>query len=76
MIVTAGGIGLPSLNQYVLGHMTCAIEDAPLDEDALAPYARTCDIAAEISLEDFKARLLRYETDVHVGTGCLRWRLR
>src|SRR6202045_3329876 len=67
MIVTAGGIGLPGLNQHVLGYVARAIEDAPLDDDALAPYAGTCDIAAEISLEDFKARLLRYETDVHVG---------
>src|SRR6266851_5613249 len=73
MIVAAGGIGLPRLNQHVLGKVARAVEDAPLDDNTLASHAGTCDVAAEIILEDFKARLLRYQTDVDIGTGRLRW---
>jgi hypothetical protein len=51
--------------------VTGAIEDPPLDDDALTHGIRTGDIAAEIILEDFEARLLRDETDVHVGAGSL-----
>ena len=39
-------------------------------------HAGTRNVAAEIICKDFEARLLRYEADVHIRTGRLRWRLR
>ena len=76
MIVATGRIGLPGFDQNVLCHVAGAVEDPALDDDALASDVRTGDVAAEIVLEDFKAGLLRDETDMHVGTGRLRRRLR
>src|SRR6202165_4140504 len=76
MIVTAGGIGLARFNQHVLCNVARAVEDPPFDDNTLARHAGACDVAAEIILEDFKAGLLGYETDVDVGAGRLRWRLR
>src|SRR5882724_9373005 len=76
MIVAPGGIGLPRLDQHILGNVARAVEDAPFYDNTFASHAGTCDVAAEIILEDFKAGLLRYQTDVDIGTGRLRWRLR
>ena len=71
MIVSPGRIRLPGLDQDVLCHVARAIENSSLDDDALAHDIRTGDIAAKIVLKDFKARLLRYETDMHIGAGRL-----
>ena len=71
MIVSAGRVRLPGLDQDVLCNVTRPVEDSSLDDDALARDICTSDIAAKIVREDFKARLLRYEADVHVGAGCL-----
>jgi len=71
MIVSPGRIRLPGLDQDVLCHVAGAIEDSSLDDDALAHDIRTGDIAAKIVLKDFKARLLRYEADMHIGAGRL-----
>jgi hypothetical protein len=66
MIVATSRIRLPCLYQDILGDVAGAIEDSPFDDNPLACNIRTGDVAAEIVLEDFKARLCRYETNVHI----------
>jgi hypothetical protein len=58
MIVSACSIRLPRFYQDILGDVARAIEDSSLNDDALARYIRTGDVAAEIILEDFEARLI------------------
>ena len=72
MIISTGGVRLPSLDQNVADWRPRSVEHVPLDSDPLTRGFRTSDRTSEVLCEDVKACLMWDQADMDIGPSRLR----